>query len=105
MPAQLVEVPIMTVLEAHVSPERWAELVQLYKEGGQRLPPQMLQTLLAQDGADRTLWRGISIWRSREALDEYRRSVKTPGGVAMFQAVGAQPALTIWEVAASQFRA
>lgn len=57
--------------------------------------------VLAQDTTDRTLWRGISIWRSRAALEEYRRSVKTPGGVAMFRAVGAEPALSIWSVPAA----
>ncbi len=95
------QIPVMTVLEAHVQPERWAEFVQLYERGGTQLPPQMIRTFLAQDEADRTLWRGVSIWRSRAALDEYRRSVKTPGGVAMFRAVGAEPVLTIWSVPAS----
>lgn len=93
--------PIMTVLEAHVPPERWSELVALYERGAAHLPSQMLRTMLVQGETDRTLWRGISIWRSRAALDEYRRSVTTPGGIAMFQAVGAQPVLSMWSVAAS----
>ena len=93
--------PIMTVLEAHVPPERWAELVAAYDRGAGQLPPQMLRTLLVQGEADRTLWRGISIWRSRAALEEYRRSVTTPGGIAMFRAVGAEPVLSIWSVATS----
>jgi quinol monooxygenase YgiN len=93
--------PIMTVLEAHVPQERWEELVQLYDRGAGQLPAQMLRTLLAQEATDRTLWRGISVWRSRAALEEYRRSVTTPGGVAMFRAVGAEPVLSIWSVASS----
>ena len=39
------------------------------------------------------------IWRSREALEEYRRSVSTPTGIAMFQSVGAEPMVSVWSVA------
>ncbi len=95
------QAPVMTVLEARVAPDRWADLVRLYQSGGTRLPPQMLQTALVQAESDRQLWRGISVWRSRAALEEYRRSVETPGGVAMFRAVGAEPVLSIWTVDAS----
>jgi len=38
------------------------------------------------------------VWR-REALDEYRRSVETPGGVLRFRAAGAEPTLSIFDVA------
>ncbi len=93
---------IMTVLEAHVAPDQWATLAQIFTAAGEQLPPQMLQTLLVQDTSDRTLWRGISIWRSRAALDEYRRSVETPGGVLMFRAAGAEPRLSIFEVVTDQ---
>ena len=89
---------VMTVLEAHVAPERWEALQQAYASGGGKLPPQMLQTFLVQSAEDRTLWRGISVWRSREALDEYRRSVATPGGVLIFRSAGAEPTLSIFEV-------
>ncbi len=94
---------VMTILEAHVAADRWAALKQAYKAGAERgLPPQMVpqmvQTFLVQGTADLTLWRGISIWRNREALDEYRRSVTTPGGVLMFRAAGAEPTLSIFEV-------
>jgi catechol 2,3-dioxygenase-like lactoylglutathione lyase family enzyme len=94
------QMPVMTVLEARVSEQQWADLVQLYERGASRLPPQMLQTFLVQSDSDRELWRGISIWRSRAALEEYRRSVQTPGGIAMFRAVGAEPTLGIWTVGA-----
>jgi hypothetical protein len=89
---------IMTVLEGHVAPDQWATLAQIFTAAGDRLPPQMLQTVLVQGTSDPTLWRGISIWRSRAALDEYRRSVETPGGVLMFRAAGAEPSLSIFEV-------
>jgi quinol monooxygenase YgiN len=93
---------IMTVLKAHVEHEKWATLEEAYKSGTTRIPPQMSQTFLVQSAANPTLWRGISVWKSREALEEYRRSVETPGGVLMFRAAGAEPALSLFEVAAAR---
>ncbi len=92
---------VMTVLEAHVASDQWETLRKVFSESADHLPPQMVETLLVQGTADPTLWQGISIWRSRKALEEYRRSVETPGGVLFFRSVGAEPRLTILEVAAS----
>ena len=93
--------PVMTVLEAQVAPERRQELTDMYKGSAARLPRQMLHTYLLQSATDPDCRRGISVWRSQTALDEYRCSVATPGGVVMFRAVGAEPKLTIWNVAAA----
>lgn len=92
---------VMTVLEARVAPEKWGALTELYRQAGGRLPAQMVETFLVQSSADPEFWRGISIWKSREALEEYRRSVDTPGGILMFRAVGAEPTLSIFVVAAA----
>jgi quinol monooxygenase YgiN len=96
---------IMTVLEAHVEPDQWESLRQAYTSAGSKLPPQMVETFLVQSTSDPKLWRGISIWRSREALEEYRGSTETPGGVLIFRAAGAEPALSIFAVAARQANA
>ncbi len=94
---------VMTVLEAHVSSQQWKALREAYEAAMvDGLPPQMMQTFLVQSTTDSTLWRGISVWRSREALEEYRRSVATPGGVLIFRSVGAEPSLHIFDVAASR---
>ena len=90
---------VLTVLTAHIASEQWAALRKVFSESSARLPPQMVQTFLIQGTDDPTLWQGISVWRSREALSEYRRSVETPGGVMMFRSVGAEPTLAIFEVA------
>ena len=92
---------VMTVLEAHVTDDQWSTLTQAYRQGKAHLPPQMVQTFLVQSTAEPTLWRGISVWQSREALDEYRHSVETPGGVLMFRAVGAEPTLSIFDVSSA----
>lgn len=93
---------VMTVLEAHVEPDQWDKLREAFAAGASHLPPQMVQTSLVQSTKDPTLWQGISVWRSREALGEYRKSVETPEGVLFFRSVGAEPQLTIYEVASLQ---
>lgn len=92
---------VMTVLEAHVTENQWSTLSQIYRQGNTHMPPQMVQTFLVQSSAEPTLWRGISVWQSREALGEYRRSVETPEGVLMFRAAGAEPTLSIFDVASA----
>ena len=92
---------VITILEAHVAAENWSILQDDYKQRSVQLPPQMIQTFLLQDTVDQTLWQIISIWKSREALEEMRNSGETPGGVLMFRNVGAEPKLSILNVLAS----
>lgn len=93
--------PVMTVLEADVPADRWGDLSEMYRRAGEQLPSQMLHAFLVQSSTVPARWRGIAIWRSRAALEEYRRSVQTPTGIAMFQAVGAHPEVTLWDVGAA----
>lgn len=92
---------VITILEAHVGAENWAAFQTDYKNRTTQLPPQMLQTFLLQDVADQTFWRIISVWKSREALDEMRNSGETPTGVLMFRNAGSEPKLSIFNVPAS----
>lgn len=92
---------VITILEAHVAAENWSILQDDYKQRSVQLPPQMIQTFLLQDTVDQTLWQIISIWKSREALEEMRNSGETPGGVLMFRNVGVEPKLSILNVLAS----
>lgn len=89
---------VVTILEARVDEERSSALQAAYRKGITQLPPQMVQTFLVQDGSAKTDWRIISVWRSREALEEMRNSGETPGGVLMFRAAGAEPSLRVYDV-------
>ena len=89
---------VITILEAHVDTDRWSGFENDFKERANQLPPQMLQTFLLQDTADKTLWRIVSVWKSREPLDEMRNSGETPTGVIMFRSAGAEPKLSIFNV-------
>jgi quinol monooxygenase YgiN len=95
----------MTILEAQVDLQHADTLEQAFRATSAQLPPQIAHSFLVRDAADPTVWRIVTVWRSREALDEYRRSVDAPGGVRMFRAAGAEPALSIWEVASHAARA
>lgn len=93
---------VITILEAHLDVEKAPALQEAYRKGTQEgLPPQMTQTFLLQSVADKTLWQIISVWKSREALDEMRNSGETPAGVLMFQAAGAEPKLSVFAVPVS----
>ena len=92
---------VITILEAYVEAKNWSDFQNDYKERTVPLPPQMLQTFLLQDTSDQTLWRILSVWKSREALDEMRNSGETPTGVLIFRNAGAEPKLSIFNVPAS----
>jgi len=90
---------IVTMLEARVASDREADLEAAYgTKLTDELPPMILGTfLLHESGGD--LWRIVTVWRSREELDAYRASVETPAGVLDFRAAGAEPSLTVFDVA------
>jgi hypothetical protein len=92
---------VITILEARVGTENWSVLQDDYENRTTQLPPQMIRTFLLQGSADQTLWQIISVWKSREALDEMRNSGEIPTGVLLFRNVGAEPKLSIFDVPAS----
>ncbi|MFQ5966705.1 MAG: hypothetical protein ACE5MI_03720 [Acidimicrobiia bacterium] len=89
---------VVTMLEARVTEEQQQVLVDQYGKSAAALPPFILETfLLHAAGSD--MWRIATVWASQDALDEYRASVETPEGVRIFRTAGAEPSLTIFEVA------
>ena len=90
---------MITMLEARVDEEQVSALVDSYTEVPDSLPPAIVESFLIRE-LDSDLWRIVTVWESREALDEYRASVDTPGGVLMFRSAGAEPSLTVSEVSA-----
>lgn len=91
---------VITFLEAHVTSDRWQVLEQTYKEATLRLDRGIVETFLLQNPKDTALWRILTIWESRTALDEMRNSLETPRGVLIFRAAGAEPVLSVFDVAA-----
>jgi quinol monooxygenase YgiN len=92
---------VITILEAHIEPHMVPALLAAYQNGLFHLPPQMIRTFLINSTADKSIWRILSVWKSREALEEMRQSRETPEGILMFRAAGVeQPQLSVFEVAA-----
>ena len=94
---------LVTILEAEVAPEQSSALRSAFDQAGDQLPPAIRETFLMHvEGSD--VWRIATVWNSREELEDYRRSVKTPGGIIMFRSAGAEPTLTIHDVAGHRAR-
>jgi hypothetical protein len=89
---------VMTVLEARVESARTTDLERAYREGTSDVPPEILETFLVRDTADAAVHRIVTVWTSREALEQMRASGVKPRGVQIFQAAGATPTLSILEV-------
>jgi heme-degrading monooxygenase HmoA len=95
---------VMTILEAQVTPEKWAALEQAYQEGTRNmdLDPGLVQTFLVHGVKEPNQWRILTVWESREALDKMRQSGETPRGVLMFRVAGAEPSLTVFDIVAQR---
>lgn len=89
---------VMTVLEAHVAEERWADLEQVFASRAGQRPAPLETSYLVQSADDPTIWRLVGVWRSREELEQYRQSVGVVGGVQMLRSVGAEPSLSLYEI-------
>lgn len=89
---------VVTVLEARVLPERVADLQAAYTEAAHGpFPPGLVRSSLLQQRSDQTQWRIETVWQSQDALAAMRQSPAKPRGVQIFEAVGAQPSLSIFD--------
>lgn len=91
---------IMSVLEANVAANRVSDLVSAYRVGITDLEPGIVQTWLVKSASNPDVWRIQTLWRDRAALQAMRATGQTPKGILFFRAAGAEPALSLWEVAA-----
>lgn len=104
--AEAAEAPqmVMTVLEASVEASRIGELERAYRESTSEVSPDIVETFLARDRNAPALFRIITVWTSREALDKMRGTGVKPKGVQIFESVGATPKLRIFDIVANQKR-
>jgi hypothetical protein len=92
---------IITILEAKVAMEKGEELKRAFGAMTAEIPDQILHSYLARNTNAPDLWTCITVWKSMEALMEYRKTVKVPSGIAMFRSVGSEPQGSLLEVAGS----
>lgn len=89
---------VMTILEGRVSKENWPALEQAYLKGSEQREPGLVQSYLIHATKESDLWRILTLWSSREALDEMRKSVETPLGVLMFHSAHSEPVLSVFDI-------
>ncbi len=89
---------VMTVLEGRVAKESWPALEQAFNEGSKQMEPGLVHSYLVHDVKESDIWRILTIWSSREALDEMRKSVAAPTGVLMFRAAQSEPVLSVFNI-------
>lgn len=93
---------VLTVLEAHVARDRIGDLECAWRDGSRTLSPALIESFLVRNSSDDTLFRIITVWSSREALEEMRASVDKPKGVQFFESAGVTPQLSILDVVAHE---
>ncbi len=91
---------VLTVLEARVASHRVPDLLRAFEETRlSAIPPFVVRSFLLRSDGDPEVWRIMTVFRSRQELDGMRASGQTPRAVAMFRAAGAEPTLSIFNVA------
>ncbi len=90
---------VITILDALVTPDQWPVLEQTYRDAIRELDRGIVETFLLHNARDPNAWSIITVWESRAALDEMRNSGVTPRGVLIFRAAGAEPKLSVHDVA------
>jgi quinol monooxygenase YgiN len=91
---------VLTILEATVSPARAADLEAAFHAAAGQTPAGLIRSQLICSTTDPTRWRIETLWESRTALNAMRQTGETPAGVLMFQAAGAEPELSVFDVRA-----
>jgi hypothetical protein len=92
---------VLTILEATIAPERVADLHAAFRAASAGpLPAGLIRSHLVCATADSTHWRIETLWTNRGALDAMR-TAGTPAGIRMFRLAGAEPTLSVFDVAAT----
>ena len=89
---------VMTILEAQVAEDKAGTLERAYRDGTVEVPADIVETFLVRDSSQPALFRIVTVWSSREALDTMRASGGTPKGVQIFEAAGGVPTLRVFDV-------
>lgn len=101
MQPEMDKARVVSVLEAWIAPENWDVFVQGYRDRiAQGFPTELLEIFLTQAVTEPELWRIVSIWSSREALDADRRSVQPLSGLAIFRAAGTESTTSTFNIVA-----
>ena len=90
---------IMTILEGRVTRENWLALENAYQHGVEKEEPGLVRSYLIHAVKEPEMWRILTIWSSRDALEAMRQTTETPTGVLMFRSAHSEPTLSLYEIA------
>ncbi len=90
---------VMTILEGRVAKENWPALEEAYQKGADHEEPGLVRSYLIHSMKEADLWRILTVWSSREALEAMRQSAETPLGVLMFRRAHSEPTLAVYDIA------
>jgi quinol monooxygenase YgiN len=89
---------VLVAMKAEVPEEQWDALTRAFDHVMKNRPDDIVESILAQDQQDPTLWRIITIWESQAALDAYYQWHASIPGAYIFHLVGVVPMATVSEV-------
>jgi len=90
---------LITMVEGSVPQSKQQALEDAYRSFVERgLPAGALQTYLLRGAEEQKIWRIVTIWVSREALDTIRASDDGMPALRMFKAADVQPTLQLFDV-------
>ena len=89
---------LMTILEARVLQDNWSALEDAFQLASQYKDAGLVQSFLVHSAREDDLWRIMTVWESREALNAMRATGETPRGVQIFRSANAETALSIFEI-------
>ena len=89
---------LMTILEARVPQDNWTALEGAFQLASQYQDAGLVQSFLVHSAREDDLWRIMTVWESREALNAMRATGETPRGVQIFRSANAEPALSIFAI-------
>ncbi len=90
---------VMTVVEGRVPILRAGDFEAAYASVKDQVkPPGWKRSMLLRDTKEEGLYRVSTLWETREALDEMRKSTSVPVAIALFRNVGVEPNLRIFEI-------
>ncbi|MBI9044458.1 MAG: hypothetical protein JEZ06_08235 [Anaerolineaceae bacterium] len=83
---------LVSILEGHVSSEKWTSLEYAYRNGVKYIPPHLIKSFLIQDKNDKNVWRIIAEWTSEKEFEERNESQEILRSCAdMFRNAGVEP--------------
>ncbi len=91
---------LITIIEARVPTERVGDLEAAYRDNLSSMPAGITESFLARDAVDPSIFRIVTVWKSRTAPLAVRASGEKPRGIQMLEAVGAEHKHSASEVVA-----